>query len=204
MRRDQNSISGWVNFPTKDQDYEHTNEGGMCVRLVVIDSKVEKAWEINQVNHDKLTPKEKWELEDQTKKLEQEKFMRCCGGWNRFIYDETFIGDDVHPTRTYNEIGNEVDPATDFHFPFLKKRHLDYRPRAKAAGPKMEAENFISTDYLAVLTIGSTGWSGFNKNKGEYFICKYDDLTEQGKSLYDSIKKLYPQGTIYLQTWLDT
>jgi hypothetical protein len=45
--------------------------------------------------------------------------------------------------------------------------------------------------------MGSTGWSG-------RFRCTYDDLTDEGKELYNNIQKLDPTGKLVLQTGLDT
>ena len=60
-----------------------------------------------------------------------------------------------------------------------------------------------SSDYLCIITLGSTGWSGWNDEAG-YWKCSYDDLTSDGKALYQHILALYPEGKLTLQTWLDT
>lgn len=54
-----------------------------------------------------------------------------------------------------------------------------------------------STGLLADVLLGSTGWSGD-------FICTYEDLTDEGKKIYDSVKALYPQAEFHLVTFVDT
>lgn len=61
----------------------------------------------------------------------------------------------------------------------------------------------LSIRYLAAIILGSTGWSGWNEGDG-YWRCKKEDLTEEGKQLYNSMGKLYPNCKIHLLTWLDT
>lgn len=58
----------------------------------------------------------------------------------------------------------------------------------------------VSPYCLCVMTLGSTGWSD-----GEW-ICRYEDLTQEGKALYDLVRKLYdkPGCQLILQTYLDT
>lgn len=58
--------------------------------------------------------------------------------------------------------------------------------------------------YLCIMTIGSTGWSGYSDKAGTYWTCTFDDLTEEGKRLYKAIQALYPDCKLYLQTFLDT
>jgi hypothetical protein len=99
----------------------------------------------------------------------------CCGGENiRIIRDEWLVGDDPK------------------HFPNLK-------PKAN-----IEAEDYLSIPYLAAVLIGSTGWSGFNESKGEYFKAAYSDLSATGVALWDMLQDLYPTCKLELLTWLDT
>jgi hypothetical protein len=48
----------------------------------------------------------------------------------------------------------------------------------------------------------STGWSGWGED--EYWRCKYEDLNDAGKTIYDSLKLAYPKSKLLLVTWLDT
>lgn len=72
------------------------------------------------------------------------------------------------------------------------------------AEEKAWLEKFFTGEYneqsvplLASIVMGSTGWSG-------EFICKYDDLNEDGKTIYNSMQKLYPKAELHLMTFLDT
>lgn len=55
----------------------------------------------------------------------------------------------------------------------------------------------VSAPLLASVLMGSTGWSGD-------FLCTYEDLSPEGKELYDHFKKMYPQAEIHLVTFIDT
>ena len=57
-------------------------------------------------------------------------------------------------------------------------------------------------DCYAIVTIGSTGWSGYNDSKG-YWKCTYRDLFPDGEALYDSLQKLYNVRP-HILTYLDT
>ena len=54
----------------------------------------------------------------------------------------------------------------------------------------------------AIVTIGSTGWSGYNASKG-YWKCQLEDLTEDGKHLYHRLHDLYNVKP-HILTYLDT
>lgn len=108
-----------------------------------------------------------------------DKWMMCCGGNNYVQYDESFIGRSEEKR----------------HFPKLDS--VDYENDAVCV------DSTTSIPYLAVLTIGSTGWSGYNQGNG-YWRCTYGDLTEAGKTLYNQLKQLYSGCELVLQTWLDT
>ena len=53
-------------------------------------------------------------------------------------------------------------------------------------------------EVVCSITLGSTGWSN-----GEW-RCTYDDLSADGKALYDTMRRLYPTCTLHLATFLDT
>lgn len=169
--RRSNEQRGFVNFPT--DKYESTHEGGMFVRLVVYEKK-------------------------------DENWMICSGGHQCFYFDEilffstldeeeyVFNVENCNDTKALEEeLKKEKasrDKNVERHFPDLKnKSYDDYN------------EEYLSRDYLAVMTIGSTGWSNTE------FKCEYDDLTDGGKKLYDGLVALYgDKCVIELQTWLDT
>lgn len=103
----------------------------------------------------------------------------CAGGYQQIEYDEVLVGTDK---------GDEIFE----HFPHMEDKETSTRRR------------LVSVDYACIITLGSTGWSGWNEEENRTFICTYEDLTESGKELYHMIRRLYPNGTIVLQTWLDT
>ena len=112
-------------------------------------------------------------------------WAQCCGVGNIYsILNECFMGDE---NKHYPNLGN----------------------RQNQAG-KYKLEDNLSIPYLSVITLGSTGWSGShdNKNREEwlgYWNCKYSDLTEKGKQIYDLIKELYGKyAELELCTILDT
>ena len=115
-------------------------------------------------------------------------WMVCCGGENYFLYDECLIGDDIDRGQK-----DFQSPAQEFHFPHLnEERSSNIYPAA-------------SIGYLCVITLGSTGWSGWSDEKNDYFRCRYENLTVEGKKIYDQVQKMYEgKGILYIQTWLDT
>lgn len=167
--------TGFVNFPA--EKYEDSGENGVFVRLVVVPYQQD----------DKILPE----------------FMKCGGGMNYVIYDETYLGADKGPKyveppfppsgaslEEYEEYLNECFDQNEEVDKFFFPNFYD---------DVEEFDQYRSVPFLAAMTIGSTNWSS-----GEW-ICTYDDLTEEGKELYNKIKSLYEGvGEIYLQTWLDT
>lgn len=144
-----------------------TGEGGCFVRLVVLD------------------------VEDYA-----DKWMPCSGGYQRFYYDECFLGDDL-----YEEL--PMPPADENPKKMMEYfRDLDEarRARDKKYYPRIDRgfREWESISVLAAMTIGATGWSS-----GEW-RCTYEDLTDEGKALYDSLQRLYAGRQVRLLTYLDT
>ena len=119
--------------------------------------------------------------------LPREQFY-CCGGENYIRLDERLIGTDAAQTGKLDYQDNWREWAAA-----REREHNRHFP----------GDNHVSAPYLAVLTLGSTGWSGYSERKG-YWLCRQDDLTAEGKTLYAALKAAYPQATLVLQTWLDT
>jgi hypothetical protein len=129
-------------------------------------------------------------------------WMQCAGGSVVVLKDECYHGDDnrkepqfrpfpenASEITAYFEEENQARIVYDsYHFPNLDAQGL---------------EKYMSVPYLCAMTLGSTGWSGFSDELG-YWRCTYEDLTSEGKALYESLRKLYPDSKIHLQTWLDT
>jgi len=103
-----------------------------------------------------------------------ERWVNCCGGTHQIQMDEILLG------------GSARD------FPSQRRTGID------------DHDRYLSVPCLATLTIGSTGWSGYHEAIGTYWMCHFEDLTEDGRALYNLIGKLYPGHKIELQTWLDT
>lgn len=129
------------------------------------------------------------DVEDRT-----EKWMPCCGGYQYFHYDECFLGDDQYvPTPgPVNESPEELTRYFERRDAERRQRDLKYYPYPDSA------REWQSTAVLAALTIGATGWSS-----GEW-RCTYEDLTPEGKALYDSLQNLYLGREVRLLTYLDT
>lgn len=100
MQRRSNTISGWVNFPVDNPDWENSGEGGMVVKLVVCDNR---------------------DFDNQ--------FGMCFGASVTDLMDESFIGDDRRsrpvPPENY-ESADSIKAEQDakcaweaYHFPKL-------------------------------------------------------------------------------------
>lgn len=127
--------------------------------------------------------------------------LSCAGGYCHVLYDESYIRDDSR-VRHEGEI-----PETMEGWDAYQKADTEYQ---KFHFPNLDGDlgkyidQYLSTAYLATMVLGSTGWSGFSQTRG-YWYCTYEDLTDEGKALYDKIQSLYEgTGVLYLQTWLDT
>ena len=117
--------------------------------------------------------------------------MLCGGGNNHIIYDECLVGiDTTRQDDGPNLSGSPLRREEARLFPHLDDRNG--RP-----------EDHHSIGLAATITLGSTGWSGYNQDQG-YWTCTYGDFRTEGKAVYDALKAAYPEGRITLQTWLDT
>lgn len=119
---------------------------------------------------------------------------RCNGGQNMIMMDETYLRDNNRRYCNFRSLKKQQefsDQYEKYHFPNINNKS------------KFRSQ-FISRGYLTVMTIGTTGWSGWNKKYKEYWHCKVNNLTEDGKTIYDLMHFLYPGCKIRLQTWLDT
>jgi hypothetical protein len=174
MQRRSSAQSGWVNFPTEDPAWANTQAGGMLVKLVVCDNRVS-----------------------------DEGFGLCCGASVTDLYNESFIGDDRRPIPSspaeYESVEadqahqSELDAWEAYHYPRIADLNCE------------QLDRFLSRSYRAVLVVGVTGWSGWNESTGgRYWQCTFDDLTPEGKTLYQQVQALYPGCELHLLTFLDT
>ena len=180
--RRSTQVKGFVNFPVHQ---ENGNEGGTFVRLVVVPPEVELPSD--------SAPEDSAEYV----KYHTDKPVVCCGGVIDFHYDECFIATDEDDCIPWWKQTVEQTVAGATARDGFEVRHF---PDINGPTPTTEhgwANKYRSTSYLAVILMGSTGWNG-------RFHCTYADLTDEGKALYDSVQKLYPNSQLVLQTWLDT
>ena len=131
-----------------------------------------------------------------------EQYGICCGVHVYDFLSETLIGDDVRPRPETIRI-DDNDPdflSKSDHFDRLQAEWEEYHfPHMNDA----KKPKYYSRTYLCSMILGSTGWSGF-RDDGKQWICFYDDLTEEGKLLYNQVIQLYPGCTLHLLTFLDT
>ena len=170
--------SGCINFPAEGGEYHNDATGGMYVQLVAIEkrSTIENWWE--------------------------DMFVVCWGGGNTSLeYQEGMAGTDTlkdewvpyYPQldAEWEEMVADKAFATKYFFP-------NFYDKSK---PRNERER--SVPVLASTVLGSSGGT-WCKGERDYFRCTYNDLTDEGKVLYDSFKKLYGEkAELHLITWMD-
>lgn len=127
-------------------------------------------------------------------------WAHCCGANSvGVVYTECLQGDDKQPNSDMF-----IQPREN-----AGGRRIQTFPMEDELFPLMREENVADRDYhsspmYAAITLGTTGWSGWDKAKGEYWRCTRNDLTEEGKRLYALVGQLYPDCDIRILTWLDT
>lgn len=174
MNRHSNDISGFVNFPIDNPAFSNNLQGGMFVKLVVVDD---------------------FDTRD------ERSFAKCCGVSVADLKSECLVGDDRHAYPESKNFVNEGDLARcEIEERQWEARHFPNLHDTDDLG----LERYMSRPYLAVVVMGSTGWSGWDVAKDENWICTYDDLSSEGQSLYSQVKALFPHATLHLLTFLDT
>jgi len=179
-RRRTTARFGYVNFPVDSTEFRNSKEGGMFVKLVVVDDR----------DYDD-TP---WTI--------------CCGA---DVYDhktESLVGDDQVPVPS--SVPLVVDPTPDQAKAWLEAEQTAHQKWEERHFPSLHDNSdatfgrFVSRPYRAAMLLGVTGWSGFNDKTDEYWHCRFEDLTEEGKALYRQIQALYEGCALHLLTFLDT
>ena len=56
---------------------------------------------------------------------------------------------------------------------------------------------------LASIVIGSTGWTGYDDKKKDYWKCEFKHLTFDGRKLFQKMVELFPGARVKLLTFLD-
>jgi len=137
VRLEKTRASGVVKFPIDIDGWEDTREGGMVVKLVVVDKNQGK-----------------------------NRLAKCSWAYVRDMLSDSFIGDDKRPKpekgtpQTAEELEEETRAETEwisYHFPMLNAENdghgIDFTQR------------FMSRPYLAAMVLGSTNWSGWNSER---------------------------------------
>lgn len=125
-------------------------------------------------------------------------WARCCGSNQIFLnLSESFIGTDIEPNHDNFYDIDEITPGMKQEFPIEDK----YFPHANDE----ENPEYHSIHLLTCIELGNTGWSGWNNKTEEYWRCTFDDLNDDGKALYRSMRALYGRNAENrLFTFLDT
>lgn len=114
-----------------------------------------------------------------------DEYQACCGATTSDFMAESYIGD----TRGAD---------SSFHYP-----HAD-RAWTQTPEPDELWSRYSSIAYLAVIVLGSTGWSGWSDERGSYWRCDFTDLDENGMAIVNALAAIYPGCDLRLVTWLDT
>lgn len=125
-----------------------------------------------------------------------EKAYGVCAGVNvADVVTESFLGTD-----------RSQPPKDDLYENYQEYSDVEFlaKDRAYREAHKTWQESFYDYEsgnvggLLASVVLGSTGWSNSE------FLCTYEDLSAEGKVLYDCLTKLYPNAELHLATFLDT
>jgi len=186
-RRDISQQVGFVKFPT--EEFRSTGEGGLLVRLVVLDTKGDEEY--------------------------MDRFVPCCGGYQSFMLDECFIGDDLFEPlplesglegeewlSAYEKVMGHQLKMEARYFPYLNdedllKAHIEDSEGESTRWQHPMESKYTSRSFLAVMLLGATGWS-------QQWTCKFEDLTAEGKDFYARVQALYPGCELRLLTFIDT
>lgn len=131
----------------------------------------------------------------------ENQFPVCSGGTVYDILTESLIGDDRRPlpeakiaanTEECQEQARAHEEWLSYHFPHLQDATAEGHDRYRSGG------------HLCCLVLGTTGWSGWNRETHRHWACSFEDLTMDGQALYKQIEALYPGCHLHLLTFLDS
>lgn len=127
---------------------------------------------------------------------------QCCGATCLDILSECLIGSDQKDAASWKlpltgpvayKIYERCTQAVEnYYFPGCNNREVE-----------PSYEKFLSRPAYAVVVLGTTGWSPPTPDDGRTWICRFEDLTDQGKDLYTSLWRLYGIKP-HILTFLDT
>lgn len=138
---------------------------------------------------------------------DQSDWTICCGAGVTDVLNESWVGDDqaeqakleLPAAKTAQEHLSLMQEHDRAHRSWLERLF----PRA-ADSSEQSLERYLSRSLLASVVLGNTGWSGYDHEAQQYWHCRFDDLTPQGKALYAQLQQLYPGCRLHLLTFLDT
>ena len=194
MNRRKLIQSGMVNFPMSAET--NTHEGGMYVRLYVMDTDdgIGECCGTNTFE----------EFQDVFVGADITKAAQIAA--EAVISEQWFVEDDQSiENKPYAECSVEESAEMNNVFEDRFKMEETLSRDAKHAACTFDEDGYQTSHALvANILMGSTGWSGSNKTGEIYFICEYQDLTSDGKAVYDMMQKAYPTCKLALMTFLDT
>lgn len=176
MQRGNPVAEGFVKFPMGSAAYPEGGGQGTFVKLVVLNEVVGQ---------------------DDT-------LAMCTGVFVLDFLQEILTGDDKRPQPVDAVIPDDASPEETM-------RHLDNEQKAfnnwmRFHYPHYEtASEFkhISRAYRASIVMGSSGWSGYNEQTGNW-CATFNDLTAEGQALYRLMEALNPGCPIHLLTFIET
>jgi hypothetical protein len=216
MARRTKDVSGYVDFPVNDKSFNNTKEGGMFVVLVVENDSKKRFAECCGVPNISIWWNESYLRDDNReppKPISDEEEV-TVDTWNQ---KEQAIQqyDEFHFPNLYRKEPEEDKELDSMQITFNKWITLDAGSR-ELQKYSLDLVNqlrywkhqnplkYVSKEFVSAITLGTTGWTGWDIANRKYWHCTYDSLTEKGKNLYNTIKDLYPGHTVRLMTWLDT
>lgn len=180
---------GMVNFPMESTSYLDTKQGGMFVKLVIVDTS---EYEVSN-----------WKI--------------CVGGDVVDQFNAELVGDDMHPHPNFNLdtiSSDDSEGEVAYTHKQCEQKYAEWEANLERWNANFSATGFedeeLAAKYsqsprislIASFVIGITGWSGDNGKQS--WSCSYASLTEEGKALYDTMKASYPDCKLHLLTFLDT
>lgn len=197
MKRKSHAQEGLVDFPT--DRIESSGEGGMSVYIIAEGEGPRLCFDqrIHLIRQEPLVG------DYPEYKPDHQKVNRLAErNLNEWIQDVLHRGrvEPVHIRRRART--GETGPGIE-HFRRQAKNHLwhaHYFPGWESLDGDLEFD-IVSPDYMAAIQIATTGWSGYEDG---YWRCTYEDLSEEGKTLWGILSRRFPIATIRLLTFLDT
>jgi hypothetical protein len=136
----------------------------------------------------------------------------CCGHTFRETISVCVVGEHTLITPTLDCYTNEPG----WLYELEEREPLPWENPNQTAFKTSQWCEF-SPSLVASVTLGATGWSGsyYSSDGSEmeipgrakdfvYWVCHFDDLTQEGKDVVHLMQRLYPMAVIRIVTFLDT